>query len=81
MTLECAFDGLPEPKVTWFKEGQELKASPSYRFMFNGSRASLVVKRSGDSDSGTYTCTAKNSAGEVHTRSKVTVIGEYLMSD
>ncbi|VDK82636.1 unnamed protein product [Litomosoides sigmodontis] len=55
VTLECVVNGNPEPIIVWKRDGQLLHARGS-RFVIASSKAS---------DSGRYTCEARNEAGKV----------------
>ncbi|KAM4629779.1 hemicentin-1 [Polymixia lowei] len=52
--LPCVARGVPEPTLTWMKDGKQHPMSPD---------GSLVLSRVGLDDEGTYTCVASNSAG------------------
>ncbi|KAM4548643.1 hemicentin-1 isoform 1-T1 [Odontesthes bonariensis] len=52
--LPCVVRGVPEPTLTWTKEGKSYPVSPD---------GSLVLRTVGLDDEGPYTCTATNTAG------------------
>ena len=56
MNLECKVIGVPQPALTWFKDGVELKAGDIHRLM-SGKDGSCCL--------GTYTCVATNCMGNV----------------
>ncbi|RZB39798.1 peroxidasin [Asbolus verrucosus] len=65
--FSCKVSGDPKPAVSWMRNDEELEINNSkYKIMENGS---LVIKNTEDSDSGHYECIAKNSDGEVKSRS------------
>ncbi|XP_060069782.1 hemicentin-1-like [Ylistrum balloti] len=61
--LPCNVDGDPPPRVTWFKDGNEiLLTDPSYYFTEDNA---LEIFGAESSSTGTYMCVASNVAGEV----------------
>uniref|UniRef100_UPI0035900F1F hemicentin-1 n=1 Tax=Myxine glutinosa TaxID=7769 RepID=UPI0035900F1F len=61
LVLHCEATGLPEPQLTWFKEGKQLTG------MSISTNGRLVITNVRDQDGGRYTCKARNKAGE-HSR-------------
>uniref|UniRef100_A0A663MZH9 Ig-like domain-containing protein n=1 Tax=Athene cunicularia TaxID=194338 RepID=A0A663MZH9_ATHCN len=61
--LECQVAGLPYPSITWFHNGSRI----------DNNECSLVVLGAAEPDSGVYTCTAKNLAGEVSCKAELVV--------
>ena len=77
VTFECSATGIPDPTITWYRNGAELNRS---RIIINspmvmdftrgidGETVRMVTRTLQltdmvDADSGTYTCNATNSAG------------------
>ena len=56
VNLECKVIGVPQPSLTWYKDGLELKAGDIHRLM-SGKDGSCCL--------GTYTCVATNCMGQV----------------
>nr|XP_053630897.1 roundabout homolog 1-like [Cherax quadricarinatus] len=68
-TLNCAAEGSPEPKITWFRDGVVVTTSQedprSHRVVFpSGSLFFLSIKQGKkESDAGVYYCVATNAVG------------------
>ncbi|XP_077571540.1 hemicentin-1 [Stigmatopora nigra] len=59
--LQCEAHGVPEPEVTWYKNGLQLAAGNGLKT----DRHQLEITGVEISDGGTYTCKVSNVAGEV----------------
>ncbi|KAG5850585.1 hypothetical protein ANANG_G00084020 [Anguilla anguilla] len=71
--LPCVVRGVPEPTVTWLKDGAALLVDGSqYSGLPDGT---LAIAQVGLSDAGVYTCVARNVAGrdEAHVQLQVQV--------
>ena len=66
IALRCRARGMPEPKVTWSKQGVPLQSKEEL----------FVIRSARKSDSGNYTCIATNLAGSVFKTSNVIVKGK-----
>ncbi|CAH2311914.1 hemicentin-1 isoform X2 [Pelobates cultripes] len=60
VTLSCDASGVPEPTVTWQKEGTSIKTGFGHTILPNGS---IHIEKATQDDVGTYTCIAQNAAG------------------
>ncbi|KAJ0032742.1 hypothetical protein NQD34_002823 [Periophthalmus magnuspinnatus] len=59
--LKCQADGNPAPNITWYKDGQPIRAEATRRILSNG--RILQVLTAQVSDTGRYVCVAENVAG------------------
>ncbi|XP_026178915.1 hemicentin-1 [Mastacembelus armatus] len=59
--LDCHVDGNPVPKITWFKDSQQISSDTPHRVLSNG--RTLQVMTAQVSDTGRYVCVADNVAG------------------
>lgn len=66
--LPCIVRGVPEPSLTWAKDGVSYPVSPD---------GSLAFGTVGLDDEGTYTCTATNTAGKDEARVQLLVQGWF----
>ncbi|ESO07120.1 hypothetical protein HELRODRAFT_191066 [Helobdella robusta] len=65
LALEAIVEGRPEPLITWYKNvHEELSESPNYEISCREGRARLVILKPKLTDSGEYTCVAKNKLGQ-----------------
>ncbi|XP_064185783.1 neural cell adhesion molecule 2-like isoform X2 [Anguilla rostrata] len=64
VTFTCRAHGSPEPEVSWQRRGRRIE--PSDRFVVKAGGSSLTVKSITQEDGGSYTCTARNTAGHAH---------------
>ncbi len=62
LELACHVAGVPEPGVTWVKDGATLQATPDSRVSFP-SRRSLRILFVTKDDAGSYSCRAQSQAG------------------
>lgn len=65
MTLSCVFGGIPEPTVTWKKNGQVIESSSSLRY--ENRVAKYIIEKTTIETEATYTCVATNEKGSVET--------------
>ena len=65
--VQCQVGGIPDPTVTWSKDGSDLvDNSPSLRIITVGTNQDISrveVDSARQTDAGMYTCTATNAAG------------------
>jgi len=76
LTLKCRVSGDPEPELTWYRNGQQLKTSPSMKIFFTQDNwCLLTIFAAKPSDSGQYICSAYNELGSKSTQCNVEVSG------
>ncbi|VFV33370.1 myosin light chain smooth [Lynx pardinus] len=73
VTMTVQVSGNPPPEVIWFHNGNEIQESEDFHFEQRGTRHSLCIQEVFPEDTGTYTCEAWNSAGEVRTQAVLMV--------
>ncbi len=78
ITLYCEVMGVPEPKVTWFKDDQPFKPSLGSSVSCKNGVCTLVILNALPKDSGEYKCRAQNKSGFNETKALVNIKGEEL---
>ncbi|KAK5973290.1 hypothetical protein GCK32_013682, partial [Trichostrongylus colubriformis] len=66
-------EGEPEPKITWLKDGIDVKSNIDYRQEFVNGVASLVIEETFIEDTATYTVRAENIGGVAESSARLTV--------
>ncbi|XP_041098662.1 hemicentin-1 isoform X2 [Polyodon spathula] len=69
ITLHCEAEGVPEPEVTWYKNGLQLEPGNGLHTSQHG----LEIQEVQVVDSGLYTCKVSNLAGQVDRTFRLTV--------
>ncbi|XP_017656046.1 myosin light chain kinase, smooth muscle isoform X1 [Nannospalax galili] len=73
VTMTVQVSGNPPPEIIWLHNGNEIQESEDFHFEQRGGRHSLCIQEVFPEDTGTYTCEAWNSVGEVCTQAVLTV--------
>uniref|UniRef100_A0A8C5QJT3 non-specific serine/threonine protein kinase n=1 Tax=Leptobrachium leishanense TaxID=445787 RepID=A0A8C5QJT3_9ANUR len=71
-------EGKPVPDIMWYKDGELLAESGHFSFVYDDTECSLVILNTATGDSGVYTCTARNLAGELSCKAELQVCAEDL---
>ncbi|XP_059822757.1 coiled-coil domain-containing protein 141 [Hypanus sabinus] len=75
VTLEIEVTGLPEPTLTWYKNGQKLTTDQHLKISQKEGKHILYIEKVSDKDAGTYVAQAKNSSGAVSSSAVLQVQG------
>ncbi|KAJ0003864.1 hypothetical protein NQD34_010078 [Periophthalmus magnuspinnatus] len=62
-SLRCYAEGIPDPKLTWLKNGLDLKPRSSKQLSLIANGSELLIGSVRYEDTGAYTCIAKNEVG------------------
>lgn len=71
--LNCEVTGYPDPTVTWYKDSSLLATDD--RVMVHNDSV-VVINNAFSTDSGIYTCSAANVAGNSSASTELTVLGK-----
>uniref|UniRef100_A0A3B5LKZ5 Hemicentin 1 n=1 Tax=Xiphophorus couchianus TaxID=32473 RepID=A0A3B5LKZ5_9TELE len=71
VTLHCPAEGVPQPTVTWLKDGRPIEDQHGAKVLNEG--RVLQIKDAKVSDTGRYTCIAVNVAGQADIKHDVSV--------
>nr|XP_014344645.1 PREDICTED: hemicentin-1 [Latimeria chalumnae] len=85
ITLQCVANGIPNPSITWLKDGRPVNTARGNIKLESAGRILQIVKALLE-DTGRYTCVATNAAGEaqqhirlnIHERPSIEGAGETL---
>lgn len=63
--------GMPEPEVTWYKDGHLVKKDKHMEIVHDEDTSALIVMYGKPDDAGDYTCKAVNEAGEAESSARL----------
>ena len=78
--LRAAIGGLPEPEVTWTKDGQPVEVKDRMSMSITDDQCSLVIKSCSTDDAGVYRATVRNQIGESSIDFTIKVQGSVLLN-
>lgn len=77
--LECSAQGLPNPQISWQKDGgNDFPAARERRMHKMPTDDMLFIVNVKLTDSGVYSCIAKSIAGSITANATITVIGNFI---
>ena len=68
--LECAVNGIPKPRITWFHNGTPVVFENQYSFI---GESNLKIEPVSVSDAGVYVCHAQGGDGTEETQAELAV--------
>ncbi|KAM7540925.1 hypothetical protein Aperf_G00000030957 [Anoplocephala perfoliata] len=63
VVLRLEYDAVPQPTVTWLKDGQPIKQGPKYEIMTAKEESVLRIRNASATENGTYSAVIMNVAG------------------
>lgn len=75
IVLKCKVGGYPLPKLSWFKDSEQVPSEPPYEIESRDGEGTLRIPESAEDDGGVYSCLAVNPSGQDSTTCSVFVTG------
>ena len=72
--INCPVSGVPKPKITWTRNGEEISSIGKYRIDEDGT---LIMTVANSNETGLFTCRAINRFGEDSRTTKTKLIGKF----
>nr|XP_044998229.1 hemicentin-1 isoform X3 [Jaculus jaculus] len=72
VTLQCIANGIPNPSITWLRDGQPVNTAQGNPRIQSSGRVLQLAKALSE-DAGRYTCVATNAAGEAYQHTQLHV--------
>jgi hypothetical protein len=63
LTIACPAYGIPLPVISWYKDGEKMNVTTNENIQVDKDGEELTIKVAGVTDTGLYTCEARNEAG------------------
>ncbi|KAG4069565.1 hypothetical protein HA402_006931 [Bradysia odoriphaga] len=73
-SVQCNATGKPVPEYTWIKDHSQVNVETADRFLVNKITGQMSITRVTHEDYGTYTCIAKNNAGQDEATTLINVL-------
>lgn len=77
--FDSEIEDAPNVNFKWFKSGTEIRQGEKYRIISHLNKSSLEIMKSGNADSGEYTCKATNPNGSDRCSAYLTVSGKCCL--
>jgi len=78
--LRCIVHAIPDPQITWYKNGRELRLDDADKYLLSRDGRQLDIRRASVDDTARYACIARNLAGEAEKTFDVKVHGLSCLS-
>lgn len=72
-------EGIPTPKVAWYKDGFEIFSSRRQRIVTDNDISTLIIHQAALMDEGEIKCTATNRAGHAITKARLRLEGKFRL--
>ncbi|KAG5680582.1 hypothetical protein PVAND_010079 [Polypedilum vanderplanki] len=79
LLLSCLIDGVPEPKIIWYKNRQQIYENETIKFLNNNKF--LSIEETFSWHTGNYSCFSKNSEGELELNFNVVILSPPKVSE
>lgn len=66
LSIDCIAEGVPTPKLSWWRDGRAVTNDDTEEFEVLGEGTRLLIKNAHPNDAGRYSCKAVNEAGASH---------------
>lgn len=75
--LDVVFTGRPTPKVTWFLDGEPIKATDDLEIVVTETTSTMIIKDAYPEDEGEYWVEVSNKAGTARSTAYICILREY----
>ncbi|CAH8869263.1 unnamed protein product, partial [Trichobilharzia szidati] len=78
VVIEGLVNGVPQPKISWYRSGREICDGPDFRLDYTDNRVRLTLSEAFAEDAGEYMCEAENVAGRAQSAANLIVRARLL---